>query len=73
VVVVLHDLNLAMQYAHKMLLLKKGRVIAGGTLTQVMTEKNLSEAYDFPIHLLNHTGYEYPIVMPATQPLSLNA
>lgn len=65
VAVVLHDLNLAMQYADKLLLMKKGKVIATGPKQRVMTEENLSHAYDFPIRLLKHESYQQSIIMPA--------
>lgn len=65
VVVVLHDLNLTMQYADKVLLLKNGQVLAFGTTQHVLTPELLTPAYEFPIHLISHPDYQHPIVMPA--------
>jgi iron complex transport system ATP-binding protein len=65
VIAVLHDLNLAMQYADKILLLQKGNVLGFGTPAEVMNEPLMTKAYDFPVHILQHSAYGFPIVMPA--------
>jgi iron complex transport system ATP-binding protein len=45
VVTVLHDLNLAAQYCHRVLLLSAGRVFAGGTVEEVLTWRNVREVF----------------------------
>lgn len=40
-----HDLNLASQYCHRVLLLNNGRIHAIGTPSDVITEKNIHEVY----------------------------
>ena len=67
VVAVLHDLNLAIQYADKILLLKKGAVSAYGTPAQVIREHVISEAYDYPLSIFNSPHYQHPVVVPAIQ------
>lgn len=62
-VVVLHDLNLASQYADKVLLMKSGRVEAYGTPDEVFTEKNISEAYNFPCTICNHPINNNPMII----------
>lgn len=47
-VVVLHDLNMAAEFADKVLLLKKGKIIAHGNPKEIFTEKIINSAYDFP-------------------------
>lgn len=69
VITVLHDLNLAMQYADKILLLQKGKVLGFGTPAEVLNEQLISKAYDFPVHVLQHNAYNFPIVMPAAPEL----
>jgi iron complex transport system ATP-binding protein len=66
VVAILHDLNLAMQYADKILLLKRGSAVAFGTPEEVMTEKIMSKVFDYPLNIFNHPEYGHPIVMPTT-------
>lgn len=40
-----HDLNLASQYCHRVVLLNNGRIHAIGTPSEVITEKNIQEVY----------------------------
>jgi iron complex transport system ATP-binding protein len=67
VVAVLHDLNLAIQYADKILLLRKGRVMASGTPEDVMQEHILSAAYDYPLSIFSTSHYKHPVVVPLIQ------
>src|SRR5699024_5671862 len=46
--VVLHDLNMAAEFADKVLLLKKGAVVAHGKPESIFTEEIINHAYDFP-------------------------
>ncbi len=54
VVAVLHDLNMAARYGHRMLLLKNGHTLAHGLPAEVLTSANLTKAYDMPAHVLHH-------------------
>jgi iron complex transport system ATP-binding protein len=49
-VVVMHDLNIAAQYASQVLLLKRGRPVAAGTVEEVMTYARLKEAFDADLY-----------------------
>jgi iron complex transport system ATP-binding protein len=40
-----HDLNLAARYCHRLILMKKGEIIAGGKPEQVLTPENIWKAY----------------------------
>lgn len=62
-IVVLHDLNLAAQYADKILLMKSGRVAAYGTPEEVFTAKNISEAYSFPCTICDHPITNNPMII----------
>lgn len=64
VIAILHDLNLAIQYADKILLLKRGHAVAFGAPKDVMTERTMSKVFDYPLNILDHPEYEYPIIMP---------
>ncbi|MBP6116195.1 MAG: ABC transporter ATP-binding protein [Neisseriaceae bacterium] len=58
-VMVLHDLNLAANYAEHIVLLSEGAVLAQGPVAEVMTEALLSEAYGWPIRPYQHpSGYQ---------------
>ncbi|MGN9762142.1 heme ABC transporter ATP-binding protein [Streptomyces sp. SD31] len=54
VVVVLHDLGLAAAYAHRVAVLRGGRVAADGAPGEVFSERLLSEVYDQPVEVLSH-------------------
>lgn len=56
VLVVLHDLNLAADFADDIVLLRGGRVLTSGPTNDVMTEANLSSCFDVPIEVLPHTN-----------------
>ena len=56
VIVVLHDLNLASQYADRIVMLKDGKVVQDGSVLEVMTEENVSQVYDYEVEILQHKG-----------------
>lgn len=62
VVAVLHDVNLAAQYAHRVLLLAKGRVFADGPAPDVLTPAALAAAYGLPAHVTMHPFLSVPFV-----------
>lgn len=45
VIMVIHDINLANQFSDRVILLKKGRIIADGSPENVLTEENLSKTF----------------------------
>ena len=46
VVTVTHDLNLALRYAHRVLLLQDGRLVADGVPAQVLTPATIAQVFD---------------------------
>jgi len=50
-IVITHDLNLASEFADKIMLLKDGRVYASGATSEVLTKKNLAEVYGVQVLL----------------------
>lgn len=53
VVTVLHDLNLAAQYADRVALLERGRLVASGRVDEVMTEARLSALYQVAVQRID--------------------
>ena len=51
VVVVLHDINVAAQYADDIVAMRDGRVVHHGNVADVITEERLSALYDTPAHV----------------------
>ncbi len=50
-VVITHDLNLASEFADKILLLKDGKIIAGGKPKNVLTQSNILKAFNVNVLL----------------------
>lgn len=65
VVVILHDLNLAAQFADTILLLKQGCLVASGNVSTVLTAAHLKHAYDLELDILDSKEYDFPILVPA--------
>ncbi|MGW4169472.1 heme ABC transporter ATP-binding protein [Streptomyces chartreusis] len=64
VVVVLHDLGLAAAYAHRVAILRAGRVAADGPPAEVFSERLLSEVYDQPVEVHSHPRTGELLVTP---------
>ncbi|WP_427922863.1 heme ABC transporter ATP-binding protein [Streptomyces sp. cg40] len=64
VVVVLHDLALAAAYAHRVAILRAGRVVADGPPGEVFTEALLSDVYDQPVEVFPHPRTGAAVVAP---------
>jgi iron complex transport system ATP-binding protein len=62
VVAVLHDVNLAAQYAHQFLLLRQGRILAQGSAADVLQASLLGKAYGMPAHVGRHPFLDAPWV-----------
>lgn len=62
-ILVLHDLNLAAEFADHVVLLKKGRVIAYGTPELIFSEKIISQAYDFPCAICTNPVTKNPMIV----------
>jgi iron complex transport system ATP-binding protein len=50
-VVVMHDLNAAAQYATRVVLAKGGKLVASGTVAEVMTYQRLKETFDADLYV----------------------
>lgn len=69
VVVILHDLNLVMQYADKVLLLKDGQSVAFGEPSAVLTLDAILDAFQLPVSVIRQPGFDYPFLVHTRQPL----
>jgi iron complex transport system ATP-binding protein len=64
VLMALHDLNLAAQYATQVGLLLQGKLQAIGAPSEVLTQDNLSSAYNVPVKVIPHPDYGSPLIIP---------
>jgi iron complex transport system ATP-binding protein len=56
VLAVLHDLNLAADFADDVVLLREGRVLASGPKDEILNERNLSDCFDVPVEIVVRPG-----------------
>lgn len=63
VIVVIHDLNLAAQYADRLVIINKGKVQADGSPWQALTNETISRVYGWPVHITAHPTDNYPVVI----------
>ncbi|WP_332066068.1 heme ABC transporter ATP-binding protein [Bartonella sp. CB189] len=66
VLAVLHDLNLAAHYADKMILLKQGEIYCEGNVYDVLTTKNLRDAYHCSLTVSELPKGDIPFILPQT-------
>lgn len=63
VVAVLHDLNLAAQYADRIVVLNKGGVIADDSPQQALTTELIEAVYHHNVEIIPHPTYGHPVVI----------
>ena len=63
-VMVLHDLSQAAQYADRIVVLDNGRVVADGTPAEVITDDLLMEVYRVEARVIPHPANGLPTVVP---------
>ncbi|MFI2744642.1 heme ABC transporter ATP-binding protein [Zhouia sp. PK063] len=62
-IMVIHDLNLAAQFADYVLLLKQGALIAAGTPEEVLQPKIICNVYEFPCQRISHPFSKSPMII----------
>jgi iron complex transport system ATP-binding protein len=69
VISILHDINLAAQYADRILMLKNGRKWYDGTASEVLNTKNIYEVFEIDSDVFTNPKTLKPFFIPKTQPL----
>jgi iron complex transport system ATP-binding protein len=62
-IAVLHDLNLALQYADRMLFLKEGRIVATGEAPAIVTPELIREVFGVSARLLENPFGRRPVIV----------
>lgn len=62
---ILHDLNLAAQYADDLIALRGGLIVARGTPAEVLKASRVREIFDLSALILPHPSHGWPMVVPA--------
>ncbi|HEU4410189.1 MAG TPA: heme ABC transporter ATP-binding protein [Polyangiaceae bacterium] len=65
VVCVLHDLHLAAQYATRVVLLRRGRVVRDGPPREAFVPELLRETFDVRVLVFDHPTLGFPLVLSA--------
>ena len=68
VAVVTHDWNLAAQFCDRLLLLKEGRILAYGSVNEVVRPEMLSDLYGAEVCVTRHPQNDRPVVLPQPIP-----
>ncbi|QKZ12168.1 heme ABC transporter ATP-binding protein [Spirosoma sp. KUDC1026] len=67
IVAILHDLNLIMQYADQVLLLKEGQQLAMGLPATVLTPGAIMDTFGLAVQVVDEPSLSYPIIIPDQQ------
>ena len=62
VIAVLHDLNLAVRFADRIIVLRKGMVAADGDPTETITDKMISEVFEVETSIGSEGGQPYVLL-----------
>jgi iron complex transport system ATP-binding protein len=62
-IAVLHDLNLALEYADQVLFLKEGRLVAAGKTPDIVTPGIIHEVFGMRAHLLDNPFGRRPVIV----------
>ncbi|MBV7296637.1 heme ABC transporter ATP-binding protein [Enterovibrio paralichthyis] len=63
VIAVIHDLNLAAQYADKIIMLNDGKIAAQGSPEDVLKASTINEVYGWPVQIIPHPIHNHPVVV----------
>ena len=65
VLTTMHDLTIAGQYAERLVLIDKGRIVADGKPRDVLTAENLTRYYGASVRVVDDDGH--PVVLPVRE------
>jgi iron complex transport system ATP-binding protein len=64
IILVLHDLNQAARYAHRMIALNEGKIVADGSPAEVLTPGLLAEVFGVHAHIIQDPVRGTPVCLP---------
>ncbi len=69
IIAVLHDINIAAEYCHRIIMMKNGRIHSNGKTEEVLTKENLIDVYDVDFEILENPrmGKKYYVPYLKTQ------
>ena len=63
VLCILHDMNLAAQYADRVIILSEGKMVANGSSYEVLTPEILRDAFHVESVILHDPNLNHPVVV----------
>ncbi|WP_108126172.1 heme ABC transporter ATP-binding protein [Saccharospirillum mangrovi] len=66
---IVHDINLAAQYADRVLLMKAGRPLVLGPVKESLTPARVAEAFALRTHCLVHPEADWPLLVAQREPV----
>jgi iron complex transport system ATP-binding protein len=73
VLLISHDLNLAAEYCHRLVLLQRGAIYAVGSPSEVLTEENIRRVYEISVLVEKNPLSGAPRVTPFIPPQAVGA
>ncbi|KAA0020050.1 ABC transporter ATP-binding protein [Antrihabitans cavernicola] len=64
VVMVLHDLNLAIRYSDRLIVMSKGAIVASGSPKEVISAELLAEVFDLSATVIDDPVSDRPLIVP---------
>ena len=64
IVIVLHDINMGAEYAHKLFALKEGQLVAQGEPKEILTADLIRDVFGIDSHILDHPTTGQPLCVP---------
>jgi iron complex transport system ATP-binding protein len=62
-IAVMHDINLALQYADRVFFLKSGSMFSSGRPAEIVTEKLIEEVFDVKVKIITNPETDRPLVV----------
>lgn len=59
VIIILHDINLAIQYADYIFMMKNGKIKYSGTIDEVITTNNIKDIFDINVSIIKNKGQTF--------------
>jgi iron complex transport system ATP-binding protein len=63
IVVVLHDVGLAARFAHRIILMRQGKVMADGTPREVVTPAIIADGFGVELGVDDSVGWPQPVFL----------
>jgi ABC-type cobalamin/Fe3+-siderophores transport system ATPase subunit len=64
IVLVLHDLNQACRYAHHLIAMRSGRIVAEGAPADVISESLVQDVFGLPTRIITDPVSHTPLIVP---------